>query len=599
MEMEEQIEMQDKAPVIGKFKTKGKFISFMSATQGKVRLFRETAYIDGIQLSGLFDKSKFKMTICDEGTVDFEEIGTEIADEAMLKRLIAQIEDYEVTGYAHKFVKSGLTFKDEDGHVCYLEVEHQKPIDRLRSLFDDEPEISEKGLSALDLLFGGDDEDTLELSEDDAEIIAEEIENPSEPNEKLKTSAESYIEESFRKMNEQKVNELKERIEKAERELTKTNFELKTAEDKAKKTQEELKVLNTRLETMTPAEEPNGIVFQVSEEKKHETGLDESTRHVADKIADLLKLNKEALFTQLTSGFYEIRITDKRDDYSVEDKEKEIEINKIIKDVKSIDPAGKFEIAPEDGVIVITYSGELNWHEITAKLLRKGFEQDEEFDKFVNSNSYTSKFTERGEETEDEDDDIENLLGYPKSLLSPEDEDEDDEDEDRTPGADYHTKELMNFDEPTDLVIWTEPSIGDYGDADITLTDDYATLGLRIKGNYVLDMETAGFASITTFEKYKKFLDEEGEEGRFGLEATDAVLIPDFKGSISVGVELDKGGYATEFDTNEELMYISEGSGAPFLDFPEGTELVFIEDHDLNSLKGFVRDKKMQELGIK
>jgi hypothetical protein len=597
MEMEEQIEMQDKAPVIGKFKTKGKFISFMSATQGKVRLFRETAYIDGIQLSGLFDKSKFKMTICDEGTVDFEEIGTEIADEAMLKRLIAQIEDYEVTGYAHKFVKSGLTFKDEDGHVCYLEVEHQKPIDRLRSLFDDEPEISEKGLSALDLLFGGDDEDTLELSEDDAEIIAEEIENPSEPNEKLKTSAESYIEESFRKMNEQKVNELKERIEKAERELTKTNFELKTAEDKAKKTQEELKVLNTRLETMTPAEEPNGIVFQVSEEKKHETGLDESTRHVADKIADLLKLNKEALFTQLTSGFYEIRITDKRDDYSVEDKEKEIEINKIIKDVKSIDPAGKFEIAPEDGVIVITYSGELNWHEITAKLLRKGFEQDEEFDKFVNSNSYTSKFTERGEETEDEDDDIENLLGYPKSLLSP--DDEDDEDEERTPGADYHTKELMNFDEPTDLVIWTEPSIGDYGDADITLTDDYATLGLRIKGNYVLDMETAGFASITTFEKYKKFLDEEGEEGRFGLEATDAVLIPDFKGSISVGVELDKGGYAIEFDTNEELMYISEGSGAPFLDFPEGTEMVFIEDHDLNNLKGFVRDKKLQELGIK
>ncbi len=597
MEMEEQIEKQDKAPVIGKFKTKGKFISFMSATQGKVRLFRETAYIDGIQLSGLFDKSKFKMTICDEGTIEFEEIGTNIADESMLKRLITQIEETEVTGYAHKFVASGLTFKDEDGHICYLEVEHQKPIDRLRSLFEEEPEISEKGLNALDLLFGS-DEDTLELSEDDAEIIAEEIENPSEPNEKLKTSSESYIEESFRKMNEQKVNELKDRIEKAENELTKTNFELKTAEAKVKKTEEELKILNTRLETMTPSAEPNGIVFQVSEEKKHDTGLDESTRHVADKIADLLKLNKEALFTQLTSGFYEIRITDKREDYSIEDQEKEIELNKIIKDVKSIDPTGKFEITPEDGVIVITYTGELNWHEITAKLLRKGFEQDEEFDKFVNSNSYTSKFTERGEEGEEDKDEIENLLGYPKSLLSPE-EDEDDEDEDTEPGSDYHTKELMTFDEPTDLVIWTEPSIGDYGDADVTLTDDYATLGLRIKGNYVLDMETAGFVSITTFEKYKKFLDEEGEEGRFGLEATDALLIPDFKGTISVGIELDKGGYATDFDNNEELMHTSEGSGAPFLDFTEGTELVFIEDHDLNNLKGFVRDKKLQELGIK
>jgi hypothetical protein len=55
---------------------------------------------------------------------------------------------------------------------------------------------------------------------------------------------------------------------------------------------------------MLPKNEPNGIVFNVSEEKKHETGLDENTKHVADKIADLLGLKKDVLFTQLTSGFY-------------------------------------------------------------------------------------------------------------------------------------------------------------------------------------------------------------------------------------------------------------------------------------------------------
>ena len=387
-------------------------------------------------------------------------------------------------------------------------------------------------------------------------------------------------------MNEQKVNELKERIEKSERELGKTKFELSTAETKIKKTTEELKVLNSRLETMLPTNEPNGIVFHVSEEKKHETGLDENTKHVADKIADLLGLKKDVLFTQLTSGFYEINITDKREDYNKEDEEKEVELNKIINDIKSIDIEGKFEIKPEGGVVKITYTGELNWHEITSKMIRKGFEQDEEFDKFVGSNSYTSKVTERGsEEEEDFDDDF--------------DEEEDEKDEVPT---DFHTKELMTFEEPTDLVIWTEPSVEDvngigfYGDADITLTDDYATLGLRFNGNYVLDMETAGFASITTFEKYKKFLDE---EGRFGLEATEAVLIPDFKGTICVGIELDKGGYAVEFDTNEDLMHTSEGSGAPFLDFPSGTQMIFIEDHDLNNLKGFLRDKKIKALGIK
>jgi hypothetical protein len=602
MEMEEQIEKQDKAPVIGKFKTKGKFVSFMSATQGRVRLFRETAYIDGSQLSGLFDKTKFKMTICDEGTVDFEEIDTDIADEAMLKRLIEQIEDADVTGYANKFVTSGFTFKDEDGGICYLEVEHQKPIDKLRSIFD-EPEISEKGLSALDLLFGdtNDDEESLDLSEEEVETIVEEVENPSEPNEKLKSASESYLEESFRKMNEQKVNELKERIDKSERELGKTKFELSTAETKIKKTTEELKVLNSRLETMLPTNEPNGIVFHVSEEKKHETGLDENTKHVADKIADLLGLKKDVLFTQLTSGFYEINITDKREDYNKEDEEKEVELNKIINDIKSIDIEGKFEIKPEGGVVKITYTGELNWHEITSKMIRKGFEQDEEFDKFVGSNSYTSKVTERGSE---EDEEFE--IGFPKSLLSGDDEeetfeedfDEDEDDKDEVP-TDFHTKELMTFEEPTDLVIWIEPSIGNYGDADITLTDDYATLGLRTNGNWQSDMETAGFASITTFEKYKKFLDEEGEECRFGLEATEAVLIPDFKGTITVGIELDKGGYAVDFDTNEDLMHTSEGSGAPFLDFPSGTQMIFIEDHDLNSLKGFLRDKKLKALGIK
>lgn len=411
----------EKEPIIGEFKTKRKFISFFSATQGRVRLFRETAYIKGSQLSGMLEKTKFKITICDEGTINFEEVDTNIADKEMIKRLIEQIDEAEATGYANKFVANGYSFEDEEGKLCYLEVEHQKPIDRLRSLFD-EPEISEKGLSALDLLFGDSEEeesdDDTELSEEDVNVLLEEIENPSEPNEKLKSAAESYLEESFRKMNETKVNELKERIEKAQKEINKTQFEYSTAEKKINKTKEELKVLETRLETMTPPDEPNGIVFHVSEEKKHDTGLDESTRHVADKIADLLKLNKEALFTQLTSGFYEIRITDKREDYTKEDEEKEVPINELLMKIKSIDIDGKFEMVTEGGVILITYTGSLNWHEITSKLIRKGFEQDEEFDKFAGSNSYTSKVTERGEE----DDDFE--TGFPKSLLSGVDDEE-------------------------------------------------------------------------------------------------------------------------------------------------------------------------------
>ena len=110
-------------------------------------------------------------------------------------------------------------------------------------------------------------------------------------------------------------------------------------------------------------------------------------------------------------------------------------MNKIINDIKSIDIEGKFEIKPEGGVIKITYTGELNWHEITSKMIHKGFEQDEEFDKFVGSNSYTSKVTERGSE---EDEDFE--IGFPKSLLSVDDEDEEDFDDDFNEEEDGNSK---------------------------------------------------------------------------------------------------------------------------------------------------------------
>ena len=37
------------------------------------------------------------------------------------------------------------------------------------------------------------------------------------------------------------------------------------------------------------------------------------------------------------------------------------------------------------------YRGTLNWHQLVSKMLRKGFEQDPDFDKLCQSNSYESK----------------------------------------------------------------------------------------------------------------------------------------------------------------------------------------------------------------
>ena len=160
----------------------------------------------------------------------------------------------------------------------------------------------------------------------------------------------------------------------------------------------------------------------------------------------------------------------------------------------------------------------------------------------------------------------------------------------------YQTQELLTYDEPTDVILWS-PDTAHYSDADVTLTDDFYGLDIRVGGKRKDDIyfETAGFASATTFAEYEKYINKNGTDE---LGGTSALLIPNFQGTIRVGVKLEKGGFATDFDPNDDLVYI-QGGGEPFLDFPEGTKIIEIDDdHDISKLKSFLRDKKITSLGI-
>jgi uncharacterized protein (DUF1778 family) len=378
--------------VIGDFKPKRKFLNFVSAVNGaKIRFIRDIAFIKGEKLSGVLEDIIFKVTICDEGTIKFEEVETTKCDSAQIQRLIDDIDSMEVTGYAQKFVVSGLPFDDIDGKLCYLEVEHQKPIDMLKSLFDEEdkPTLSDKGYSLLDDLFGSLEVERLDLSEADAEIFVEAIENPAEPNDKLKNAATSYMEEQFRKMNEDKIKELKKRIEDGEKESERLRREISIAESKLKKQTEDLGVLETRLDSFNANDESNGYVFYVSEEQKaEEIGLTEENRAIADKIADIVGLKKDVLFKMLTEGHYKIRIAEKSDITSEKIKittEVLEKMKSLVNGDESLDAKvtmvepGHFE-----------YRGSMTWHQIVGKMIRKGFEQEPEFDKHCQSNSYES-----------------------------------------------------------------------------------------------------------------------------------------------------------------------------------------------------------------
>ena len=415
--MQEDIQNQEteevrKEPLIGEFKPKRKFLNFVSAVNGaRIRFIRDVAFLKGEKLSGVLEGAIFKITICDEGTINIEEQeGTNLSDKAMLHRLLNEIDEMDVTGYAQKFIVGSLEFADVKGDRCYLEVEHQKPIDKLKSLFDEDEkvEVSEKSLSLLDDLFGSNDDDEFDedhalsevmnsmlddLSEEDIKTIVEEVENPSEPNDKLKVAAESYMEQQFRKMNEAKIIELEYRIEETQKEIIRYKNEAKQAEQKAEEKKESLGILETRLETMKPVDEPNGYVFFVSEEMKDMEELDQSESKVAAKIADIMKLKTDVLMKMLTEGYYKIKIA-KSDDITNQDFELEKE---VYQKIATLDIEGKMKLTEEG----FEYRGKLNWHQLVSKMIKSGFAQDEEFDKLCQSNSYESKEEEKEVETKE------------------------------------------------------------------------------------------------------------------------------------------------------------------------------------------------------
>lgn len=407
--MQENQNTEEVQEIIGSFKPKRKFLNFVSAVNGaRVRFIRDVAFLKGEKLSGVLEGAIFKITICSQGTINFEEQeGTNLSDSSMIKRLVDEIDSMDVTGYAQKFVVSGIEFNDINGDRCYLEVEHQKPIDKLKSLFDedeDKLEVSDKSLSVLDQLFSDDTEEEFDedhalsevinhmlddFSEEDIKTIIDATENPPSPNENLKNAAQSYMEEQFLKMNRDKVDELRSRIEAGEKESERLRREILQSQDRLKKQVEDLKVLETRLDSFSQNDEPTGYVFYVSEEQKaEEIGLTQETRNIADKIADIIGLKKEVLFKMLTEGHYKIRIAEKSD-MTAEKVKMTSEILEKMKSLVNSDESQDAKITMvEPGHF--EYRGTLNWHQLVGKMIRKGFEQDPDFDKHCQSNSYDS-----------------------------------------------------------------------------------------------------------------------------------------------------------------------------------------------------------------
>lgn len=553
-------EQEVKQPVIGEFKPKRKFLNFVSAVNGaRIRFIRDIAFVKGEKLSGTLEGIVFKITICDEGTINFEEVDTNVTDAAQRKRLIDDIDSTDVTGYAQKFVVAGIQFADVNGDLCYLEVEQMKPIDKLKSIFDDEetPSLSNKGMSFLDdLLSGSNEVETLELSEKDAEIFVEAIENPASPNEKLIKASESYLEQQFRKMNEDKINELKNRIEDAEKESARLRRDISMNETKLKKQTEDLGVLETRLDSFNANDESTGYVFFVSEEQKpEEIGLTEENRAMADKIADIVGLKKDVLFKMLTEGHYKIRIAEKSDMTA----EKVKVTNDILEKMKSLvngDSSLEAKVTmTEPGQF--EYRGSMTWHQIVGKMIRKGFEQEPEFDKICQSNSYDSK-----EEV--------------KEVEKVEEKKEVVKEKTKNSSLEIKSKDVRTYNEETTLVV--VGTIDHNDNRDVEITDDYTSFEVyvgnkKMKGSY----ESDGFISIMTLSEFAKWQKQYPDAMTDGG-GIDSFLLPHFKGTIGVTAMYDVGEFTNEFDLDDYIQHQIEDACVS-LTLPEGTEILKMDDY--------------------
>jgi hypothetical protein len=382
-----------KQKVSGQFNTETKFIEFVGG-KGHVNFISKEATIEGKYLSGLsFNDLVFKLKIYDDGTVDFDEVNTTKTTFEERKRLLEIIEDQSLTSYRNRTVINELEFTSvekvkEKTVPLYLAVEYTTPIEKLSSLFDDRlivpNEISDDAMDNLNDLLNSWFED---------EEFAKEIEEMVGEEEDIKGFIDDTIMEhhdindstleAFTKMKEDKLNELKSKRTKIEEEIMRYSFQISSIKKNLEESKNDLKILESRINDIQPNELPNGYYFNVSERQNETVILEpEIESLIKDKVSKVKNINLDAFMKLFTDGEYHLRLSKISDDsYEVVS-----DFSKLPDDI--LENLSKIDLTIDEDKMV--YMGYLSWGEIVNKMIKIGFQQNPEFDKFCGSNSYSS-----------------------------------------------------------------------------------------------------------------------------------------------------------------------------------------------------------------
>lgn len=374
-----------------------KFIEFVGG-KGYINFISNQATIEGKYLSGLgMDGITFKLTIYEDGTVDFDEVDTTKTTKDERERLLNVILDKTLTPYRKRTVVSELPFlsveKVKDKNVpLYLAVEYTTPIEKLTSLFDDETiEVSDDAMNNLNDLLNSWFEDG-EFAKEIEEIINEE--NTEVVDDTIMkhhdTNINTQVAHSFTKMKEDKLNELKSKKTKREDEINKYTFQISSIEKNLTEAKNDLRVIEGRIDDLQPIEPSNGYYFNVSEKKNETVILEpEIESIIKDKVSKVKGINTENFMKLFTSGEYHIKIAKKTDSgFEMVEEYKDVPTD-VLEKLSSLD------LSIDEGKMI--FMGEMVWGEIVNKMIKMGFEQNPDFDELCGSNSYTS--TEETKET--------------------------------------------------------------------------------------------------------------------------------------------------------------------------------------------------------
>lgn len=593
-----------KAPHIGQFKTKDKFIEFVGG-KGNVNFFTDEAFVESKYLSGsLSNDVKFKLTICDEGTVDFDEVDTNFTTPDERKRLLDLISDKTLVPSRIKnhFIVSEVPFtatKQINGRdmSVYLAVDYQTPIAKLASIFDDEEvEINDQQDSNLDKLlsmFDDEEPSLVEATQEETEVETEDVPSDVE----TKSESQKMVEDSFRKMKEEKVEELKRKIEHQQKEMFRFESEKRSAERKLEEAKSDIKLLESRLDTLIPNAEPNGYIFFVSEELNQKVNLPADIEAlIREKVAKVKGINIEGFMKLFEGGEYQIRLGKIETDETFGDHPVEVtDYENLPKEIQD-----KLDFLHlQEGKLI--HHGDLKWHDLIQKMLKLGFEQSSDFDKMCGSGSFgsgTNTYQPRNE-SETEEVVVDEMDSYKKSIeemakglgvsvnfgedgISLE------------PNSDPNENliELRDQKEEKDLVIYGWTFDGEKG---VEITDDYTSFSIKVGNDNPIYLESDGFANITTVDQFLKMLNESDLDIEDIFGATDAVYVPGFKGQIKLGVFDDDGKLipTTEYDLNDYIHHQLEDGGDVTIFLPENTKVTKINEKNLKSL---IRDGKLDNI---